>query len=37
MPSAAIRVKIPCTSLWIQKKEAASENNGVEAPEATKV
>ena len=29
--------KIPCTSLWIQKKEAASASNGVEAPEATKV
>ncbi|MEL6929996.1 MAG: NAD-dependent epimerase/dehydratase family protein [Cyanobacteria bacterium J06600_6] len=29
--------KIPCTSLWIQKKESASASNGVEAPETTKV
>ena len=29
--------KIPCTSLWIQKKTAASASNGIEAPEATKV
>ena len=34
------RSKIPCTSLWIQKKEAISENNGLEpleAPETSKV
>ena len=34
------RSKIPCTSLWIQKKEAVSENNGLEpleAPETSKV
>ena len=29
--------KIPCTSLWIQKKESPSENNGLEPAEATKV
>ncbi len=34
------RSKIPCTSLWIQKKEAVSENNGLEplqAPKTSKV
>ena len=31
------RSKIPCTSLWIQKKEAALENNGVKSPETTPV
>ena len=29
--------KIPCTSLWIQKKEAASENNGVKSVETSAV
>ena len=29
--------KIPCTSLWIQKKEAVSANNGLEPAETTKV
>ncbi|MEL6501953.1 MAG: NAD-dependent epimerase/dehydratase family protein [Cyanobacteria bacterium J06631_6] len=29
--------KIPCTSLWIKKKEAVPENNGLEPAEATKV
>ncbi|PSB09287.1 NAD-dependent dehydratase [Pleurocapsa sp. CCALA 161] len=31
------RSKIPCTSLWIQKKEAASASNGLEPAETTKV
>ena len=31
------RSKIPCTSLWIQKKEAKPENNSVEPAETTKV
>ena len=31
------RSKIPCTSLWIQKKEAALKNNGVKSPETTPV
>ena len=31
------RSKIPCTSLWIKKKEAMAENNGLEPAEATKV
>ncbi|MCC0179338.1 NAD-dependent epimerase/dehydratase family protein [Waterburya agarophytonicola K14] len=29
--------KIPCTSLWIQKKEATSQSNGVKSPETTPV
>ncbi|MEM6614192.1 MAG: NAD-dependent epimerase/dehydratase family protein [Cyanobacteria bacterium P01_C01_bin.72] len=29
--------KIPCTSLWIKKKEATPENNGVEPAKVTKV
>ena len=29
--------KIPCTSLWIQKKEATPENNGLEPAETAKV
>ncbi|MGD1921734.1 MAG: hypothetical protein ACFCAD_24290 [Pleurocapsa sp.] len=29
--------KIPCTSLWIQKKETPSQSNGVKSPETTPV
>ena len=29
--------KIPCTSLWIQQKESASQSNGVKSPETTAV
>ncbi len=31
------RSKIPCTSLWIKKKEAVSASNGLEPAETTKV
>ncbi|NJK55158.1 MAG: NAD-dependent epimerase/dehydratase family protein [Pleurocapsa sp. SU_5_0] len=31
------RSKIPCTSLWIKKKEAVSTSNGLEPAETTKV